>query len=405
MRIAYISYEYPIDNGRGGIGTYVQQIAAAVASKGFDVHVFAGSSTRNFTEYTSGYWVHLIKCDNVNDFRNEVVPVYEIYQGEAKFDLIESAEINRDAWGIKRRYPQVPLVIRLHAPNYLVENLKKRYTPFFVKLRFFLGGLRRLKWDLGYWGSYKKESDFEYQFAQLADGVTAPSEAMKSWAVKHWNFPEKKIKVIPNIFFPPPEFLQIPVLKEISHKRIVFFGRLNVLKGLVNATKAMKKILKEYPDWQFRVIGDDGGGPYPGTSMKRWIKKTLYPVIKRVEFLDGMNYEKIPASIKNSEIILLPSLFESFSYTCIEAMAAGKAVVGSKVGGMKDILQNNKSGLLIDPENYSEIYTALKKLIEDNKLRYLLSMNARERVLTKYDAAFAVDKFVNYYSQLIAEQK
>ena len=400
MKIAFISYEFPPDTGKGGIGTYVKQIAAAMADCNMDVHVFAGSNQRTSTEKMDGYQVHWMMCNNGNDFKTKVVNSFQALHNIAPFDLMESPEIGGNAWEIKKKFPYVPLVVRLHAPDYLVESLKKKYVPFFAKLRFVLGAFRRLKWDMGYWRKYKKKSDADYQFIQIANYITAPSEAMKDWAVKNWKIAPEKISVIPNIFLPPTALLQIPICVDQQYKRVVFFGRLNVLKGLVNASKAMKKILQEYPEWKFRVIGDDGSGPYTGISMRKWMKDQLKPVIQQVEFLDGMVYEALPEAMADAEIVLLPSLFESFSYTCAEAMAAGKAVVGSKFSGMADMITDGENGLLIDAANETDIYSAIQLLIQNDKARYRMSVQAREIIQNKYSAGELSYRFMDFYKHV-----
>lgn len=400
MRIAFISHEYPPDTGKGGIGTYVNQIAKALSICEHDVHVFAGSTTRTISENNDGYWVHRIQCENGNDFRTKVVSVFAIFEKKLNFDFIESPEINANAWEIKKAYPHIPLVVRLHAPNWLVEHTKKRYVSFQAKLRYVFGAFRRFRLDFGYWRPYDKNTDLDYQFSKAANFITAPSDIMRQWVVNKWRINPAKIQVIPNLFMPSEKLLSIPIDKENNFKRIIFFGRLNVLKGLVNASKAMKRILREFPSWQFRVIGDDGNGPHAGTMMKEWMENELKSVISRVEFVDGLPYQSIPTAIAEGEIVLLPSLFESFSYTCIEAMAAGKAVVGSKNSGMKDLLQSDKSGILIDPEKHWDIYRAVKKLIQDTEFRYRISVNARERVQTEFNSAKTVEKFTTYYRQI-----
>lgn len=401
MRIAYISYEFPPDTGKGGIGTYVNQIATAMAAKGFDIHVFAGSPIRTLTESINGFHVNWVKCENRIDFKLKVMNSFNVQHQLLSFNMIESPEIGGNAWEIKKQYPQLPLIVRLHAPDYLVESLKKKYIPFFAKLRFVLGAIRRFRWDMGYWKKYKKEDDVDFQFTQIADFITAPSVAMKDWVVKQWKISPQKINIIPNIFLPSDSLLHIPVYEEAVNKRIIFFGRLNVLKGLVNGTIAMERILKKYPNWQFTVIGDDGNGPYAGTSMKGWMTKKLKPVLQQVKFLDGMEHELIPAVIAESEIVLLPSLFESFSYTCAEAMASGKAIVGSNNGGMANLIQNEESGLLINPERVKDIYEALSKLINNNELRVKLSMKARERIITQFNAKSIAEIFASYYKKIV----
>ena len=134
--------------------------------------------------------------------------------------------------------------------------------------------------------------------------------------------------------------------------------------------------------------------------MKIWIQLYLKEVIEQVEFIDGLSYEALPDAIADSEIVILPSLFESFSYTCAEAMAAGKAIIGSKKGGMKDLLQDNHSGLLIDPESVSEIQKALKKLVLDNNLRYKLSVNARNRIQNDFHSGLISKRYSVYYQNI-----
>lgn len=397
MRIAFITYEFPPETGKGGIGTYTKQVASILAGLGWDIHVFSGTHQKKATQKKDGYQVHLIECDNGFDFREKVVPVFSTEHYLRPFDLIESAEINGNAWEVKKAFPLIPMVVRLHAPNWLVENLKKRYIPFVGKLRFLLGALRRGKWDAGYWRSYDFKNDSDYQFTLLANAVTAPSQVMKKWAVEHWKLTSNKIILLANPFVAPETLLQLPILYHTIHKEIVFFGRLNVLKGLVNATMAMKQILKEFPAYQFKVIGNDGEGPTHKTGMRQWMQQQLKEVKGKVIFENGLPYEQLPAAIAEAEIVLLPSLFESFSYTCAEAMAAGKAVVGSKNTGMVDMIEHGKNGLLVDAENGSEIYTALKQLILDNDGRYRMAVQARQSIQLKYNAQKLVEQYLDFY--------
>jgi glycogen(starch) synthase len=404
LKIAFISHEFPPDTGKGGIGTYVSQMARAMADEGNEVHVFAGSNYRQDSTFADGFYVHHVRCENGNDFREKATKSFSEQNAIAPFDLMESPEINGNAREIKKQFPSIPLVVRLHAPDHLVESLKKTYLPFLAKLRFVLGSIRRLKFDLGYWRAYDKSVDTDYHFTQLADYITAPSQAMKIWVVNNWQIEANKIKVIPNIFSPSKDLLNIPIDEKSNDKRVVFFGRLNVLKGLVNATIAMKQILKTNTEWRFRVIGDDGPGPNNNITMRNWMKLQLKEVISRVEFMDGMDYENLPAAISDCEIVLLPSLFESFSYTCAEAMAAGKAVIGSDNAGMADLIENNKNGVLINPYKYKEIIDALQKLITHNQYRYQLSINARESILEKQNAAQTIHFFREYYCNIIEKK-
>ena len=401
MRIAYITYEFPPDTGKGGIGTYSKQVASIMAGLGWDIHVFAGSPKKQASQKISGYHVHFIECDNGFDFRENVVPVFSKEHYILPFDLIESPEINGNAWEVKKAFPLIPLVVRLHAPNWLVEQLKKRYVSFFAKFRFLLGALRRGRWDAGYWRSYNFKVDPDYRFTLLANAITAPSQKMKNWAMENWRLADKTITIMPNPFTAPGALLALPIHLHPVKKEILFFGRLNVLKGLVNGTLAMKRILKEFPKYYFKVIGDDGEGPTSKILMRKWMQQQLNGVKGRVIFIDGLPYEQLPAAIADATIVLLPSLFESFSYTCAEAMAAGKAVIGSRDTGMADMIEHNKNGLLADAENVSEIYAALKQLIGDNEGRYKMAVQARQSIQSRYNAQKLAKDYLHFYKNVV----
>lgn len=405
LKIAFITYEYPPDTGKGGIGTYTHQMALLLQSVGVVVHIFAGSHSREIEEDKGGIVIHRILCESPQDFRAKVVEVFKKEHEKKPFDIIESAEIHSNALEVKRAFPSIPLVVRLHAPDYIVESLKKRYVPFLYKLRFVLGAIRLGYWDAGYWRNYHFEKDPDFQFTNMADAVTAPSTAMKDWVVENWKIRPEKISVISNPFQPSDSFLNLPVTTGFEHKTIIFFGRLNVLKGLVNATKAMKKIMAKHPEWKFKVIGDDGAGPIPGgQNMREWMKEYLDWFKERVFFYDGVSYDSLPELLKEGEIVILPSLFESFSYTCIEAMAAGKVVVGSNIGGMNDLIESGKTGVLIDPENVDELYRAINSLITDPVTSFEMAKHARMHIMAGANRNDKVlSQTINLYRSLMHE--
>lgn len=401
MRIALISYEFPPDTGKGGIGTYTYQLAMLLALYKFDVHVFTGTDKTSNNHKLQQVSIHRVHCKDTFDFREKVLTIFSIEQQTKAFDVIESPEIHGNALEIIKLFPFIPLIVRLHAPNYLVEHLKKKYTPFFSKLRYFFGALRRGKIDFGYWRKYNYLNDLDFKFAKKANLITVPSSSMKNWAIKNWKILDTNIIVVPNPFTPAKEFIELLINENQDKKEIIFFGRLNVLKGLVNGTIAMKKILLEFPEYHFTIIGDDGAGPKVGKTMKQWMQIKLKKVLKQVSFYDGQQYEKLPFLIANATIALLPSFFESFSYTCAEAMAAGKAVIGSRGTGMDDIIVNNFSGLLVNVEKPNDIYKALRKVILNEELRIKLSKNGRQAIIAKTTHILLIESIVGVYTNLI----
>ena len=84
--------------------------------------------------------------------------------------------------------------------------------------------------------------------------------------------------------------------------------------------------------------------------------------------------------IPSCDVLILPSFSESFGLVLIEALACGKPVIGSDVGGISEIITDDV-GMLIDPTKVSSIAMAVDRMINDENLRLILSMNARNRAL------------------------
>ena len=397
MRVAFISYEYPPDTAIGGIGEYTRQVAGLLANAKFDVHIFAGSHIQSNTCIENDITIHRVQCTGPHNFKTNVVPYFEMEHASNPFQLIESPEIHGNAAEIKQSFPTVPLIVRLHASNWLVESFKKQYVPLNTKIRYFLGALRRGKWDLGYWRNYDYKNDADFIFVQLADFISAPTIQMKNWVSINWKINPDKIKVIENPFVENEAFKN--AITDNEEQAIIFYGRLNVLKGLITATKAMKQILKNNPGWRWIVIGDDGTAADGKASMKVWMQSQLKNVTAQVTYYDSLPNKKIPELLRQASIVLIPSLFESYSYVTIEAMCAGKAVIGSTNTGIASLIENNVTGRLANPYNNKEWKNTVQQLINDKKLRQRIGKAAREYVESKY---LINTEIIAYYKKEIA---
>lgn len=396
MRIAYISYELPPDIPKGGIGTYTLQAAALMQAAGHEVAVFCGSPSRAVHEQINGVEFYRVLCTGPDDFTEKVVPVFIAAHTERAFDLMECPEIHGNGQLIKQSFPQLPLIVRLHGPHFLVESLKKTYTSFAVKARYRLGAIRRGAFSKKL-NSYDRANDKDFAFISIADHISAPAASIKEWAMEQWGI--SRITVLPNPFTAPP-LLSESKVHTAAAKEILFFGRLNVLKGAVNFAKAMKIILQKFAEIQITIIGDDAPGPYREHSMKSWMQQELKGFESRISFHEGMEQELLYRHINAADIVVLPSLFETFSYTCAEAMAAGKAVIGSSAGGMKELLSDD-AGIAIDPYDVNAIATATEKLITDNALRIKLSENAKQKMQSDLYTEKVSSQMITLYTSLI----
>lgn len=385
MRIAYITYEYPPDTGKGGIATYVYQVARLMKSRGHQVEVFCGSNTRNETGTYDDIMTHRIRVKDPAEFRTGVVEPFSERHHLAPFDLFESPEINGNGYEIKKKFPDLPMVVKIHMPAVLQLRLQHYYTPLSTRIRFTLSSLlKKGTFDLGWWSRHDKNQygDIDYLTTDLADAITTPSQAMKEWAVRFWRIDSAKIRVVPLPFDPEPEYLNIPVNSD--HGRVLFIGKLNVHKGVVNLARAIPAVLKKYPATIFRFVAPDGPSPHKGVGMKDYLLQRLKGFEESLEFIGAVPLHEIPGHLDESDFCIFPSLWECFGLVVCEAMAAGRVPIFSSKGGMKEIAEHGFTGIMVNPHRPKQMAGAMIRLIAEVEERNSIARNARISIQNRF---------------------
>ena len=147
---------------------------------------------------------------------------------------------------------------------------------------------------------------------------------------------------------------------------VLFIGNLIKRKNVDSLLEA-KKVANS--DYYLVIVGN-------GPLFKNLRKKTEDENIRDVIFTGARN--DVENIIPSCDVLVLPSFSESFGLVLIEALACGKPVIGSNVGGITEII-NDDVGMLINPEKVSSIAKAIDKMINDEEYRHLLSLNTRNR--------------------------
>ena len=120
-----------------------------------------------------------------------------------------------------------------------------------------------------------------------------------------------------------------------------------------------------------------------------------------VIFAGSIRPEDLPKYLKIADVFVRPSRSEGLGSAFLESMAAGVPVIGTKIGGIPDFLEDRKTGLFCDP-NPESIAAKINVLIENESLRHEIIKNSRALVEQKYDWNFIADKFKNLYNKFAA---
>lgn len=160
---------------------------------------------------------------------------------------------------------------------------------------------------------------------------------------------------------------------------VLFVGNLIKRKNVDSLLDAKKVSQSEY---YLVIVGD-------GPQFKKLNKKVEEENIHDVIFTGSRN--DVENIIPSCDVLILPSFSESFGLVLIEALACGKPVIGSDVGGITEII-NDDVGLLVNPNKISSIAKAIDTIIQDEGLRLVFSLNARNRAFDFSEVTIPYDE-------------
>jgi len=222
---------------------------------------------------------------------------------------------------------------------------------------------------------------------KLFDAVIVPSISMAQ-RTELEGFKGEKIRAIPN-GVDINKFQGIQPMKLDGEPAILWVGYSEWDKGVDIALRTMKFVLHVIPTARLHFVG-----PYH-SGFHDELKREGLESVMRVH--GCILPSKMPSYYAGADICINPSRWESFSLTMLEAMAAGKPVVASRVGGMKELINDEVNGLLVRPEakSFSE---AIVRLCNDIDLRTRIAQNAVKRA-----EEFSWSSIVSHYLRLYAE--
>jgi len=236
-----------------------------------------------------------------------------------------------------------------------------------------------------------------------ASKVTVISSAIKKEAIAY-GVDENRIVVIPN-GLNLAKYEHIKNSMEFRRKfeialndrLIVAVGILHERKGFQYLIKAMSLIKKQYENVKLVIIGRYGGY---GEKLKELTKQLQ--VEDKVIFTGFLDFKMKLMAMSEAEVFVIPSLVEPFGLVALEAMACGRPIVAARVGGLKDVLEDGKTGLIVERGSTEALADAIIRLINDRDFKVRLSLNAKKEV-EKYDLKIIEQMYLKVYSELKCE--
>jgi len=250
------------------------------------------------------------------------------------------------------------------------------------------------------------------QFLKLNDKIIAVSKAAATPLINA-GIPKEKIEIIHSSVdcskFYPNKRRGRKIRSAFGIKDedflIVEIGRISEEKGLHILIDAILKIHKTVEKKVFLfIVGHDN--PIGG----KWFSKEYIDLLKRKILDNGLHenviftgFRKDTADIYNSmDLFVAPSIWEEpCAVVLVEAMAVGKPLVSTKVGGTPEIIKEGYNGLLAKPNNIDSLVACVKYMIENSEFRRRIGENAYQSVLSHYEIKKNVLKHEQLYEQML----
>ena len=221
----------------------------------------------------------------------------------------------------------------------------------------------------------------EQRQAERSVGLLAPGDAVLGWARELWDLEHIPAQILP-LTIGVDEVREAAAtgrLPEGFPERgpiVTFASRMDGHKGAQYLVEAMQAVWRRHPEAQLVFVGRDAR--WKRGMMSDRLRELAGERGEQVHILGYQPPAPYFAAIAASDVIAIPSLWESYCLAAVEAMALGRPVIGTTGNGFSEFLENGRNGLLVSRGSVDELADAVSRLLEDESLRTRLGQAAAE---------------------------
>lgn len=381
MRVAILG-AYALRDNRisGGPEAVVVQLAHGLRDlPGLEIHIFTTSSSvaADSVQEREGIVVHTLRLRRV--------PRWTLLRANARalaqaVRAIAPAIVHAHSggtWGDAALSSGAPAVITVHGVIQQEAQVFRRYG---------LTWRQELSWRYEEW--YERRS-----LARAADIIAISpyvAEFYRGMTAARMHLVENPVA---DAYFDLPAAAEPGVI--LCAGRII--RRKNVL-GLLHAFAELHRVM---PEVRLRLAGDEHSEAAYAAQCRQFVADQ--GLHQAVSFLGWLDEPAMQAEYSRCTCLALPSWQETAPVAIEQAMAAGRVVVASDVGGVRHLLAGGQAGLLVQPGDEAGLAAALRQALVDAPLRQRLGQAARREAETRFRAAVVAQQTVAVYQQIVNE--
>ncbi len=269
---------------------------------------------------------------------------------------------------------------------------------------------------------YDASSWIEKTAIEMADAVIAVSQETKHDVLKNFTIDEKKISVIYNGIDLDEYNITTDTAAldtfgiDKSKPYVLFVGRITRQKGIIHLVNAIQYI---HHDTQVVLCAGAPDTEAIGQEMKQRVEDVQKTRKNVIWIAEMVSKKEVIQLYSHAAVFCCPSIYEPFGIINIEAMACQTAVVASNVGGIKEVVVNDETGILVpleqektapfeasDPDKFArDLAAGINKLMANEKLREDMGANGRKRVEKYFDWKAIAQQTENLYKKILDHDK
>lgn len=397
MKILLATY-WPIPHV-GGVWSYLQQLASKLESFGHEVDIL-GYDEENLSVgiYNQGKFIardKIIPIINANINENNYPEMYVNF-------LVRWTEIQRYVFELSAAYFGLDKYDLIHTQDvistYCISRIKPKETPLIATIHGSVAHEIRLQLETIHKSDTSYMARAYYDFlenkgATSADVTIVCNQWLKKILMNEFNVPESQIHVM-HYGFDTEQFIinskkPATMLRPPNKKVILYAGRLVELKGVNYLIDSLHELKQIRDDWVCWIAGSG--------EKEEELKSQASSLDLNENVIFLGKRDDIPSLLKQTDILVLPTLIENQPISVIEAQIAGKAIIASDVGGIPEIIEHGVTGLLTPPRNTTMLTQNLNLLLTDNKLRKSIGSNAKKWGMTHWSIDLGMLKLMRIY--------
>jgi glycosyltransferase involved in cell wall biosynthesis len=240
-----------------------------------------------------------------------------------------------------------------------------------------------------------------------ADHVVVVTPAFRDYLIKNWRVPGEKISIVQNgveteLFSPGDSGPLLPSLNAEGRFVVSYIGTLGLAHGLQTVIAAAENLQNAEPNVLFLLVGE-------GADRERILELAKSKNLTNVRFVSQQPREKIPAYIAASDACLVllkkSDVFKTVIPTkMLEFMSCGRPVILGVNGQAREILEQCRGGIYVEPENPVALCEAIRKLQQQDSLRNSMGRNGREYIVQNLSRERTAADYLEVLHRLLPEK-